>query len=71
MGVRYQLINIAKKEIFTFSHLPCDKAREIVGNPVSTAIITWYLIENNGDEIGFIPDQRNLVQGGVSNSRIS
>lgn len=60
MGVEYELINITKKEKITFMHLPCGKEREIVGNPVSAAISSWYLLKHSGDEIGFIPDQGNL-----------
>ena len=57
MGVGYCLINKTKKERITYLHLPASKAREITGNSVTSAITTWYLLNNSGDEIGFITDQ--------------
>lgn len=45
-----------KKEKISYSHLPTNTAKEITGNPVSSAITTWYLIKNSGDDIGFVPD---------------
>lgn len=56
MGVGYQLVNQTKQERVSFSHLPVDKKREIVGNPVAAALVTWYLLENQGDEIQFVSD---------------
>lgn len=56
MGVEYRLVNITKREKITFIHLPCYKEREIIGNPVSEDIVSWYLLKYRGDEIGFIPD---------------
>lgn len=57
MGVGYELINVTKKERISFSHLPVSSMKEISGNPVSSAITTWYLIKNSGDKIGVVPDQ--------------
>lgn len=57
MSAGYELINITKKEKISFSHLPVNAMREITGNPVSSAITTWYLMKNSGDEIGSVPDQ--------------
>lgn len=57
MSVGYCLINKTKKEKISFLHLPVETAKEITGNPVASAITTWYLIKNSGDEIGFVPDQ--------------
>lgn len=54
MGVEYVLINRSKKQQVAFYHLPVGKAKEISGNPVSAAIVTWYLLNNSGDEIQFI-----------------
>ncbi|WP_239714812.1 hypothetical protein [Paenibacillus sp. 19GGS1-52] len=56
MGVTYQLINLSKKEVINYSHLPASKLRGIVGNPVSSAITTWYLINNIGDTITFLSE---------------
>jgi hypothetical protein len=57
MSVGYYLINKTKKEQITFSHLPAETAREVTGNPVTSAITTWYMLKNLGDDISFIPDQ--------------
>ncbi|AGF55957.1 hypothetical protein [Clostridium saccharoperbutylacetonicum] len=57
MSVGYYLINKTKKEQITFSHLPAETARELTGNPVTSAITTWYMLKNLGDDISFIPDQ--------------
>jgi hypothetical protein len=54
MGITYHLINITKKEIITFLHIPAGKAHELAGNPVSAAITTWYLLKHLGDQISFI-----------------
>lgn len=54
MSVEYILINKSKKQQIAFYHLPVGKAKEISGNPVSAAIVTWYLLKNSGDEIRFI-----------------
>lgn len=59
MSVGYELINVTKKERISFTHLPVSTMREITGNPVSSAITTWYIFKNSGDKIGFVPDQCN------------
>ncbi len=56
MGTDFCLVNRSKKERITFAHLPCTKSREITGNPVCAAIVTYYLIENAGDEIFFVSE---------------
>ncbi len=56
MGVEYQLVNQTKKEIISFSHLPVGKMRELSGNPVSAAMVTWYMLKNQGDMIQFVSD---------------
>lgn len=49
-------MNITKREQILFSHLPASTRWELTTYPVSAALITWYLINNSGDQIGFIPD---------------
>ncbi|ULO08526.1 hypothetical protein H1230_06885 [Paenibacillus sp. 19GGS1-52] len=56
MGATYQLMNLSKKEVINYSHLPASKLTEIVGNPVASAITTWYLINNIGDTITFLSE---------------
>ncbi len=56
MGATYELVNVTKKERILFLKLPVDKAKEIAGNEISAAITTWYLLQNQGDEIGFVSD---------------
>lgn len=56
MPVGYILVNLTKKEQIVFAHLPVNKAREICGNPVSAAIVSWYLLRNSGDQILFLDD---------------
>ena len=56
MGVGYFLINSTKKEAIDFDHIPVNKMREIAGNTISASIITWYMLNNRGDDIRFIPD---------------
>jgi hypothetical protein len=57
MSIGYCLINKTKREKITYAHLSANTANELTGNPVTSAITTWYLIKNSGDEIGFVPDQ--------------
>jgi len=56
MGAWYTLVNVTKKEQISFHRLPMTKDREIAGNPAGAAITTWYLLQNQGDCIGFISD---------------
>lgn len=57
MGVGYTLINLDKKEQIAFYDIDCGaKHHEIISNPISSAIITHYLLLNSGDKIAFIDD---------------
>lgn len=56
MGVGYRLVNQTKREQVLFSHLPVEKKREICGHGVSAAMVSWYLLSNQGDEIQFVSD---------------
>ncbi|SFS76328.1 hypothetical protein [Paenibacillus sp. BC26] len=58
MGQNYVLINNSKKELIGLAHLPASKARELIGNPVTAAITTWYLLQNSGDNILFVEEER-------------
>jgi hypothetical protein len=57
MGVSYDLVNLTKKQCVGFYHLAASKVRELAGDPVSAAIVTWYMLQNRGDRITFVPDQ--------------
>lgn len=59
MGVEYILVNKTKKEFISFAHLNGSKMREITGNPAQSAIVSWYLLSNQGDEIQFVSDTYN------------
>lgn len=59
MGVQYYLVNQTKKEMITFAHLSGSKKRELAGNGPQSAIVTWYLLENQGDKIQFVSDTYN------------
>ena len=56
MSVGYILVNQTKKERISFIHIPATTAKELAGNPVSAAIIAWYMLENLGDNISFVSD---------------
>ncbi len=56
MGVGYSLVNHTKREVVDFAHIPASKKRELAGNPAASAITTWYLLENAGDDISFVSD---------------
>jgi hypothetical protein len=56
MGVGYQLVNPSKRELISFAHLSVSTRNEIVGNPVSAALATWYLFKNPGCNIEFVSD---------------
>lgn len=56
MGVEYILVNQSKREMISFAHLNGSKMRELVGNAAQSAIVTWYLLNNQGDEIQFVSD---------------
>jgi hypothetical protein len=56
MGVRYTLVNRTKKEELSFSHLLGSKMRELAGGAATSALVTWYLLKNQGDDIQFVSD---------------
>lgn len=56
MGVEYTLVNETKKEMVSFAHLNGSKKKELTGNHAQSAIVTWYLLKNQGDQIQFVSD---------------
>jgi hypothetical protein len=56
MSVEYTLVNQTKKEVISFAHLNGSKIKELAGNPAQSAIATWYLLNNSGDDIQFVSD---------------
>lgn len=56
MAIEYTLINQTKKEQISFAHLNGSKKRELAGNPTQSAIVTWYMLNNIGDDIQFVTD---------------
>ncbi len=59
MGVCYDLVNNTKRELIAFTRIPAHKDRELAGNPASSAITTWYLLQNAGDAIAFVSDTKD------------
>ncbi|WP_144394377.1 hypothetical protein [Pleionea sediminis] len=59
MGVEYILVNETKKEMVCFSHLNGSKMRELAGNAAQSAVVTWYLLNNRGDQIQFVSDTQD------------
>lgn len=56
MGTEYILVNETKKEFISFAHLNGSKKRELVGGAAQSAMVTWYLLANQGDNIQFVSD---------------
>jgi len=56
MAVEFELVNQTKKEVISFCHLPGSKKRELTGGVASSAIVTWYMLSNQGDQIQFVSD---------------
>ena len=56
MGTEYILVNQTKKELISFAHLNGSKKYELVINTGQSEIVTWYLLENQGDQIQFVSD---------------
>ncbi len=57
MGVGYTLVNIDKKEQIDFCNIDTGtKLRELSGTIITSTIVTYYLLTNTGDRIGFIND---------------
>ena len=56
MGVEFTLVNESKKECIGFLHMNGSKARELAGNPAQAAVVTWYMLENQGDSIQLVSD---------------
>jgi len=57
MGLEYILVNLDKKEQIGFHNIRTGfKLRELSGTIISSTIVTYYLLTNTGDRIGFIND---------------
>lgn len=57
MGVEYTLVNIDKRHQIDFYNVRTGrKQRELSGTIIASAIITYYMLTNIGDRIGFIND---------------
>jgi hypothetical protein len=50
------LWNSTKRERISFEHVAATKPREVTGNPAAAAIVTWYLIQNPGDQISLLTE---------------
>lgn len=60
MGVGYTLVNIDKKEKIEFYNIDSGtKLLELIGTVISSTIVTYYLLINVSDSIGFINDTDN------------
>lgn len=59
MGIGYNLVNETKKEFISFCYLDGSKMRELAGSPAQSAIVTWYMLQNIGDNIQFVSDTNN------------
>jgi hypothetical protein len=60
MGVGYELVNVTSRERLMFVHIPANAMREIAGNPIASAMASWYMLNNLGDHISFVPDDGSL-----------
>ena len=57
MGVGYKLVNIDKKQQIGFYNVDTGtKLSELTRNVIASTIVTYYLLTNTGDKIGFIND---------------
>jgi hypothetical protein len=57
MGVQYTLVNLDKKQKISFYRVDTGtKLRELSGTVIASTIVTYYLLTNTGDRIGFIND---------------
>ena len=56
MPASQTLFNRTKKEYLLFAHLPFSKPNEIYASDVACLMVTWYMLENSGDDILFLPD---------------
>jgi len=57
MGVGHILVNIDKKQQIGFYKVDTGtKLRELSGTVIASTIVTYYLLSNTGDRIGFIND---------------
>lgn len=56
MPASQTLFNRTKKQYLLFARLPFSKPNEIYASDVACLMITWYVLENSGDDILFVPD---------------
>lgn len=60
MGMGYILVNIDKKQQVGFYNVNTGtKLRELSGTIIASTIVTYYLLTNSGDRIGFINDTQD------------
>lgn len=61
MGVGYSLVNIDKKQQISFNRVDTGtKLRELSGTVIASTIVTYYLLSNLGDRIGFLIDTDDI-----------
>lgn len=71
MSNQFILINQTKKQQISFAHLNGSKKRELAGNSAQSAIVTWYMLNNIGDNIQFVTDSESdwpFVEGNKQDS---
>jgi hypothetical protein len=68
VGTWAVLWNSTKRERIAFEHVAATTPSEVAGNPAAAAIVTWYLLQNPGDQIallteGDVPPALNCTYG--------
>lgn len=62
MGAWYILVNMDKREIINFYQINTGmKLRELSGTVIASTIVTYYMLTNIGDRIGFIDDTNYIL----------
>ncbi|MCA8988138.1 MAG: hypothetical protein KDA78_10875 [Planctomycetaceae bacterium] len=52
----YELVNADRRNKVSFCRLPAWKRRELIANPVTSALTIAYVFDHPGDRIAFVPD---------------
>jgi hypothetical protein len=56
MSVGNYLVNASRREAIYFNNVDASTRAEIAGSPAAAAIVAWYMLTHQGDQISFVSD---------------
>lgn len=56
MSTGYYLVNATRQEAIYFNNVDASTRAEIAGSPAAAAIVAWYMLTHQGNQISFVSD---------------